>query len=167
MLSAHVACAPRAWRHQSFSRTLRPQKHNIVFNGPKLRHPRYCFGCCDCTVQWTGVVLRPAAAPCRSDFNPETRAVLMLADVCLIVNRGWWTYEWCHLRHVRQFHVEPDGQQTSIWSMGTFQGNAARHGITPPADISRYCVMFVCLLSWRCCASLAPARLADRFLSLA
>ena len=34
--------------------------------------------------------------------------------------QGWWTYEWCHQSHVRQFHRDADGTVTSDWSLGQF-----------------------------------------------
>ena len=46
MLSAHVAIAPRAQLRQSFSRTLRSQKHNIFSMGPKLRYPMVLHCAC-------------------------------------------------------------------------------------------------------------------------
>ena len=27
--------------------------------------------------------------------------------MCQAVSRGYWTYEWCFRKHVRQFHLEP------------------------------------------------------------
>ena len=30
-----------------------------------------------------------------------------LKGLCQAVSRGYWTYEWCFRKHVRQFHLEP------------------------------------------------------------
>ena len=57
--------------------------------------------------------------------------------MCLVANTGWWSYEWCHLRHVRQFHVEPDGKITADWSLGSFKGNSRKFGV-PPLDFPGY-----------------------------
>jgi len=44
-----------------------------------------------------------------------------LAGRCDVLNLGWWSYEWCHEKSVRQFHVD---QQAGIidpqWSLGEF-----------------------------------------------
>lgn len=44
------------------------------------------------------------------------------AGKCVVLNRGYWNYEWCHGVGVRQFHVEQapngGGVQNPAWSMG-------------------------------------------------
>ncbi|KAL5985603.1 Protein OS-9 [Asimina triloba] len=32
----------------------------------------------------------------------------VLTDRCLLRQEGWWSYEFCHKQHLRQFHVEDD-----------------------------------------------------------
>lgn len=39
---------------------------------------------------------------------------------CVVASAGWWTYEVCYKKEVRQFHQEPDGTRPSDWSMGKF-----------------------------------------------
>jgi hypothetical protein len=40
-------------------------------------------------------------------------------DDCQVIKRGYWSYEWCHNKHVRQFHVD-GGEVTADWSLGVF-----------------------------------------------
>lgn len=42
-----------------------------------------------------------------------------LASVCAELRKGWWTYRWCHLGEVRQFHLEGN-KRTQDWSLGSF-----------------------------------------------
>jgi len=40
---------------------------------------------------------------------------------CDTLNVGWWSYEWCHRRHVRQFHVDhASGKVDPVWSLGHY-----------------------------------------------
>ena len=32
-----------------------------------------------------------------------------LNEKCIILVEGWWTYEYCHQKHVTQFHMDPKG----------------------------------------------------------
>ncbi|TYZ59126.1 hypothetical protein PybrP1_000051 [[Pythium] brassicae (nom. inval.)] len=41
-------------------------------------------------------------------------------DKCVGATHGWWSYEVCYKREVRQYHEEPDGRRPSDWSMGKF-----------------------------------------------
>ncbi|CAG8650631.1 1175_t:CDS:2, partial [Dentiscutata erythropus] len=40
----------------------------------------------------------------------------MKQQTCLIHQHGWWTYEYCHLRKIRQYHLQPglDDQKPSF-----------------------------------------------------
>jgi len=62
-----------------------------------------------------------AVAPADEDAPPESlaEALGLLRGVCAYLNQGWWTYEWCHRRHVRQFHLEAR-QRDPDWSLGDF-----------------------------------------------
>ena len=42
-----------------------------------------------------------------------------LAGVCLTYPKGWWQYQWCHRKEIRQFHEE-SGKRTMDWSLGKF-----------------------------------------------
>ncbi|KAG7388316.1 hypothetical protein PHYBOEH_007895 [Phytophthora boehmeriae] len=42
---------------------------------------------------------------------------------CLFAVDGWWTYEVCYKKEVRQFHQEADGSRPSDWSMGVYVPN--------------------------------------------
>ncbi|KAJ8600584.1 hypothetical protein CTAYLR_008173 [Chrysophaeum taylorii] len=59
--------------------------------------------------------------PTKREASTVGELLSSLEGVCARLNQGWWTYEWCHRRHVRQFHQdhaasarEPD------WSLGDF-----------------------------------------------
>jgi hypothetical protein len=43
-----------------------------------------------------------------------------LEGKCIIANAGWWSYEVCYGKEVRQYHEEQDGTRPSDWSMGVF-----------------------------------------------
>ncbi|CEG45976.1 RxLR-like protein [Plasmopara halstedii] len=43
---------------------------------------------------------------------------------CVLATFGWWTYEICYKKEVRQFHQEPDGSRPSDWSMGKYSQNS-------------------------------------------
>ncbi|KAJ0388566.1 hypothetical protein P43SY_011539 [Pythium insidiosum] len=43
-----------------------------------------------------------------------------LEGKCVTAGSGWWTYEVCYGKEVRQFHEEPDGSRPSDWSMGAY-----------------------------------------------
>lgn len=41
-------------------------------------------------------------------------------DECVVASSGWWSYQVCYKKEVRQFHEEQDGTRPSDWSMGVF-----------------------------------------------
>lgn len=41
-------------------------------------------------------------------------------DECVVTSSGWWSYQVCYKKEVRQFHEEQDGTRPSDWSMGIF-----------------------------------------------
>jgi len=44
-----------------------------------------------------------------------------LEDYCDTMAMGWWTYEWCHRKHIRQFHVDHvQGHVDPNWSLGNY-----------------------------------------------
>lgn len=50
--------------------------------------------------------------PDHKNENPEkvesiSEILSPLKDNCLIFGQGWWTYEFCYNKHVRQFHLGP------------------------------------------------------------
>ena len=81
---------------------------------------------------WAGIAMRDAdgkAFVCRSgspaarepEPGPKTlsEALGQLDGSCAYLNQGWWTYEWCHRRHVRQFHLEAQARSPE-WSLGDY-----------------------------------------------
>ena len=69
---------------------------------------------------------------------PEDASSLLarLEGRCARLALGWWTYEWCHRRHVRQFHAEASGAQAPDWSLGGFARTEARRESTSSARAS-------------------------------
>ena len=48
-------------------------------------------------------------------------ALAALEGQCDVLSMGWWSYEWCHRKHVRQFHVDhAAGTVDPEWSLGSF-----------------------------------------------
>eukprot|EP00946_MAST-07B_sp_MAST-7B-sp1_P002392 g2392.t1 len=62
----------------------------------------------------------------RSEQTDEVAVNLdFLASECAQKQLGWWTYRWCHLQSVRQFHVEKDGTLAAETSLGLFDETAS------------------------------------------
>ena len=55
---------------------------------------------------------------------PVERALASLKNVCKDFNKGYWTYRWCHRRHIHQFHLAPKPSGDSIpeakWLLGEY-----------------------------------------------
>ncbi|KAI9979467.1 hypothetical protein PInf_029429 [Phytophthora infestans] len=45
------------------------------------------------------------------------------ARTCVTRNEGWWTYEFCFGRSLRQYHRDGDGRITAEFSLGTFDAS--------------------------------------------
>ncbi|KAK1936720.1 Protein OS-9 [Phytophthora citrophthora] len=77
------------------------------------------------------------------------------ARTCVTRNEGWWTYEFCFGRSLRQYHRDGDGRVTAEFSLGTFDtaGNGelertgsalvsehidATHDVSRPAYLELY-----------------------------
>ncbi|CAI5734743.1 unnamed protein product [Hyaloperonospora brassicae] len=48
------------------------------------------------------------------------------ADTCVTRDEGWWTYEYCFGRSVRQYHRDEDGQVTLDFLLGVFDAEGNR-----------------------------------------
>ncbi|KAG4063582.1 hypothetical protein JG687_00002748 [Phytophthora cactorum] len=48
------------------------------------------------------------------------------ARTCVTRNEGWWTYEFCFGRSLRQYHRDGDGRITAEFSLGTFDASGNR-----------------------------------------
>lgn len=46
-----------------------------------------------------------------------------LSEVCLYKFEGWWSYEFCYGKHIRQFHVEPVSQTEHKVTVEYYLGN--------------------------------------------
>jgi hypothetical protein len=57
-----------------------------------------------------------------------------LVGLCAVHSQGWWTYEWCYRREVRQFHAEQSSNglvRDPDWSLGHFNGSEVVYGVNP------------------------------------
>ena len=50
--------------------------------------------------------------------TPVSRFLLPLKSSCMSYIEGWWTYEFCFAKHVRQFHVSPQGKLEAEYVLG-------------------------------------------------
>jgi hypothetical protein len=44
----------------------------------------------------------------------------VLEGKCTVSRQGWWTYQWCHRKEIRQYHTNDDGSRQQDWSLGRF-----------------------------------------------
>uniref|UniRef100_A0A7S2DT72 MRH domain-containing protein n=1 Tax=Octactis speculum TaxID=3111310 RepID=A0A7S2DT72_9STRA len=53
--------------------------------------------------------------------DPVDTLMNALVGQCDTLRTGWWSYEWCHRKYVRQFHID-DAQGTldPVWSLGQY-----------------------------------------------
>jgi len=57
----------------------------------------------------------------QHDEDKEVATLASLEGVCLLLPKGWWTFQWCHRKRVNQFHRESEGGVMSPdWSLGDF-----------------------------------------------
>jgi len=46
----------------------------------------------------------------------------LLDGMCAQLNKGWWHYQWCHRKHVNQFHIDSiTGVLDPLWTLGVFE----------------------------------------------
>ena len=36
---------------------------------------------------------------------------------CITLDKGWWSYKWCHKKEIIQLHKETDGKVITQWSL--------------------------------------------------
>ena len=58
-------------------------------------------------------------------FEKAFGVIDRLKKMCIIHAIDWWSYEWCHRKEVKQFHMEVDQktkkhQRNPEWSLGTY-----------------------------------------------
>ncbi|KAF1324616.1 Os-9 protein, partial [Globisporangium splendens] len=71
---------------------------------------------------------KTAAAPKQDTVDATTsekeRKAKIVQDAlegdCIIATSGWWSYQVCYGKEVRQYHEEADGTRPSDWSMGVY-----------------------------------------------
>lgn len=76
----------------------------------------------------------PAAAPKEAPEALEKKLVV-LENTCALLNRDYWSYEWCHRKQIQQFHYElppgaaPDAEpvRDPDWSLGKFVKTETRY----------------------------------------
>jgi len=67
----------------------------------------------------------PAGMVCDGEIVPvpsrgPADPLKALEGKCTVSKKGWWTYQWCHRKEIRQYHSEADGKRSSDWSLGRF-----------------------------------------------
>lgn len=80
-------------------------------------------------MQADGCEQTPLCAPAKKSALRSSDSILPEMDVekfleeyhsgCIYVSQGWWVYELCHQKHVKQFHVEKHETVSSIL-LGSF-----------------------------------------------
>lgn len=60
-----------------------------------------------------------------TSYQKAFRVIDGLQKVCMIHSIDWWSYEWCHRKEVKQFHVDVHPQtnkrfRNPEWSLGTY-----------------------------------------------
>ncbi|KAG7543390.1 Protein OS9-like [Arabidopsis thaliana x Arabidopsis arenosa] len=59
-----------------------------------------------------------------------------LSEKCLLRQEGWWSYEFCHQKFVRQLHVEDENKIVQEFFLGTFDPEATAAFNQTVSDIS-------------------------------
>ena len=68
----------------------------------------------------------------------ENTRLISLEDNCYTLPRGWWTYEVCTKRKVRQFHRETDGKISPDWSLGDYDAQGKIERVRPISPVTGY-----------------------------
>lgn len=61
---------------------------------------------------------------------------------CVVAQAGWWTYELCYRKEVRQYHQEQDGTRPSDWSMGVYKSDDFLPDVSPPGGVLKDVTQF-------------------------
>lgn len=74
------------------------------------------------------------------DMNTPVRKILAhLEGFCAALQRGYWTYEWCFKKHVRQFHLEPrPGSNPPSKNQELVTINGVQYSRTPDYSLGRW-----------------------------
>ena len=62
----------------------------------------------------------------------EAEHLASLQHQCLLLQKGWWTYEFCHKTSVRQLHIAANGKVETAWSLGQYQPSKSGPGPYDP-----------------------------------
>ena len=58
-------------------------------------------------------MIKQQGVPSKATLNKETQKILdefLAGDYCLRGGQGWWKYEFCYGKHVKQYHEFPQGK---------------------------------------------------------
>ena len=61
-----------------------------------------------------------STAPSKLEHELTEQELLGHLPKCITLEKGWWSYKWCHRKEIHQFHKEPDGTVSTKWSLGKF-----------------------------------------------
>ncbi|KAF0515977.1 HIT-like protein [Gigaspora margarita] len=71
----------------------------------------------------------------RNDVDLMKKGLALLEPMkqtCLIYQHGWWTYEYCHLSRLRQYHIQPGlDERKPLFILGEY---ASRLATLPPSN---------------------------------
>merc|ERR1712196_52808 len=56
--------------------------------------------------------------------TPPGDLLSLLDGKCTVSRQGWWTYQWCHQKEIRQYHAEGNGKRTHDWSLGSYDATS-------------------------------------------
>lgn len=74
-----------------------------------------------CSISDEDALGAAANGDAEADKAASAEALLSaLENQCDTLSAGWWNYEWCHRKHVRQFHVDSGNQLNPVWSLGRY-----------------------------------------------
>lgn len=68
----------------------------------------------------------------------ETVRLFPLEENCYSLPRGWWTYEVCTKRKIRQFHRDTDGSINPDWSLGDYDIQGKIERVRPLSPVTGY-----------------------------
>eukprot|EP00603_Paraphysomonas_imperforata_P003268 CAMPEP_0114421152 /NCGR_PEP_ID=MMETSP0103-20121206/4927_1 /TAXON_ID=37642 ORGANISM="Paraphysomonas imperforata, Strain PA2" /NCGR_SAMPLE_ID=MMETSP0103 /ASSEMBLY_ACC=CAM_ASM_000201 /LENGTH=455 /DNA_ID=CAMNT_0001589657 /DNA_START=250 /DNA_END=1617 /DNA_ORIENTATION=+ len=73
----------------------------------------------------SSLVAAPSSDAAMESFQKAFGVIDRLQNVCIIKAIDWWSYEWCHRKEVKQFHLDVDHNakkhfRNPEWSLGTY-----------------------------------------------
>ncbi len=91
----------------------------------------------------------------------EEALASQLSQSCIYLQAGWWTYELCYLRHLRQVHVASAGSPEQVHILGepsfpTFWPSMMTSFVYVKLSAMMYTARYSCLRMLFCLRSVKP-----------